>query len=704
MDKAKRLEHPETPFPIGVEYYRAPIPKQECWNEDFARLRAAGFRVIRSASYWNWMEPRPGQYELEDFDQLFDLAEKHGLYVWLDIMLSTHGACPEWLMREYPDMRIVNYRGEPAPDYRAGAFPQGGIRHCYDHPAWREYGGALLRHVVNRYKDRPNLLIWGLWDGVAPASSGHSEKYPCYCDCTVAKYKAWLRERFTLEELNRRLLRRYRRWEDVEPPRSNQAIVEMLPYRQFHYENLVDHLKWMVNEVEQIDPKHEMRAHSLWRPRPWDEQCACHVDSWGMSMGSNDLLTSEDPYKITERAFAFDWTRSVGRNGRWWNEEIYAGMSPAGVGWETKQSDPRELTMLLWMTLAGGAAGAMFWQYRPEYLSFESPGFNLVALDGEPTPRFEGVAHAIQQIEGLKDHLPLECPKADVAIVYHSQSHEVFGFSDRSLKAYDARYMADLRGVYRTLWTHGIPADVVTPRMDWSGYRLLFLPNVALMTEEMQQRIMRTLKESPETRLVAEGSFGMYSSDGQSSYLPPEGFAELFGMRVSDLSRVTERDIQQGQNRMETPYSPVTITTPCGYAVLEPRGGTKAIASLGTDTVAVRTEDGRFTWYGLTFSAGFGDVGQPTLVLGLAKEFGVQPPVTVEGDRVVPVVRRSRQGGCLLFLFNVEDKEAQVTLCPRWKTKEAQDLLKGSTLSLTDGAFSLTVEPWSVDVIHCADE
>ena len=68
-----------------------------------------------------------------------------------------------------------------------------------------------------------------------------------------------------------------------------------------------------------------------------------------MSMSSNDLLASEDPYKIAERVFAFDWSRSVGRNGRWWIEEIYAGMSPAGVGWKTKQSDPRELTTLLWM-------------------------------------------------------------------------------------------------------------------------------------------------------------------------------------------------------------------------------------------------------------------------------------------------------------------------------------------------------------------
>ena len=31
---------------------------------------------------------------------------------------------------------------------------------------------------------------------------------------------------------------------------------------------------------------------------------------------------------------AFDWSRSAGRNGRWWNEEIYAGMSRGGVTWK----------------------------------------------------------------------------------------------------------------------------------------------------------------------------------------------------------------------------------------------------------------------------------------------------------------------------------------------------------------------------------
>ncbi|MBC8427820.1 beta-galactosidase [bacterium] len=713
MFSVKRFYNSEASFLVGVEYYRAPTPKQECWDEDFARLRAAGFQVVRSHSYWNWMEPQLGVYELDDFDHLFDLAEKHELFVWLDIMLATHGACPEWLTREYPDMRVVNYRRQRVEPHAGPAYPQGGMIHCYDHPAWREYGGALIRHVVRRYKDRSKLLVWGLWDGInlASAWSPMCEGYPCYCENTIARYKTWLRERFTLDTLNERTQRRYRRWKDVEPPRSNQNVLEMLLYREFHYQNLADHLKWMVHEVEQIDSNHEVRAHGAWFPRPWDERCAQHVDSWGMSMPSNNLLTSnaplsgtegypsgtEDYPKIADRAFAFDWSRSVGRNGRWWHEEIYAGMSPGGVTWK-KQSDPRELTTLLWMSLASGAAGAMFWQYRPEYLSFESPGYNLVALDGEPTPRFEAAARAVQQIKSLSEHLPLKCPLAKVGIVYHPESQELFSYNGES-----DRFTADLRGVYRTLFQHGIPADIITPRMDWSGYKLLFLPNVTLMNDETQKRIERTLDESPQTHLVAEGSFGMYSADGQSSYCPPEGFADKFGVRVADFSAVTEYDIEQGRNVLETPYGPVKITSPCGYAVLQPRGDTQAIASLNNETVAVRNPDMRFTWYGLTLSAGFGNVGFPALALGLTEEFGIKPKVAVEGDRVVPIVRKSCRGGWLLFVFNIERREAHVTLRPRWQTIRAYDLLTQCDVPVFDDAFQLVIEPWGVAVIHCVE-
>ena len=151
--------------------------------------------------------------------------------------------------------------------------------------------------------------------------------------------------------------------------------------------------------------------------------------------------------------------------------------------------------------------------------------------------------------------------------------------------------------------------------MDWSPYRLIYLTNAALMTDELRKRIEQTLNANPDVRFVADGSFGLYSADGQSSYGPPEGFAERVGVRVADFNAITERDIALGRNVLQTPGGDIPISTPCGYAVLEPKGEATAIASLEGETVAVRSADGRFTWWGMSLSAGFGNAGHPDLVL-----------------------------------------------------------------------------------------
>ena len=692
-----RFAHPDTPFPIGVEYYRGGAPRPEYWDGDFANIRAAGFRIVRSASYWNWMEPARDVYHLDDYDAMFDLAAKHGLSMWLDVMLATHGAAPEWMTRDYPDFRVVNHWGHTYYSNSHPAYPQGGMIHCYDHPVWRERGGKLLRHVVERYKNHPATFIWGIWDGIALSSAwvNQDDGYPCYCEHSIARYMDWLKANYTLEEFNARTLRRYRRWEDVEPPRSDNNVLEMLLFKRFNYENLAGHLQWMIGEVRKIDTVHETRTHGASTPRPWDETCARYADSWGMSMSSNNLLTSEDPYKIAERAFAFDWSRSIGKSGRWWNEEIYSGMARGGVTWK-KQTDPRELTTLLWMTLAHGAAGAMFWQYRPDHVAFESPGYNLAALDGRPTPRLEAVSEAISQINGLSEHLPLRVPKARVAVVNHQASQELFDMNDEN-----ERFLADVRGTYRTLWSNGISVDIVTPAQDWSGYDLVFLTNVALMTDEVGDRIAKTLAGSLTVKLVAEGSFGMYSDNGVSSYSPPEGLGVTFGVRVADYSRVTDLDILRGQAAVETLYGTLPFESETGYAVLDPMPGTEAIASIDGQTVATRTADSRLTWYGFSLSAGLGDVGSPDILYGILRDSGIQAPVAMDGDHVIPVVRESAQGRPLLFLFNFERQDANVYFSPRWKASTARDLLTGESLPRDGEYFHIVVPQWGVGVIAC---
>jgi len=690
------MGHPATPFPVGTEYYRAPMPPQDFWDEDFAAIRAAGMRIVRSFTYWNWMEPQPERYELDDFDRFFELAAKHDLMVWLDLTLATHGACPEWLTREHPDIRVVRADGNPAQPSAGSAYPQGSMIHCYDHPKWKEYGEGLLQAVVSRYKDAPNLIMWGLWDGVNLAAAWGGDGYPCYCDSTLGKYNAWLQSHFTLDTLNERCMRRYRDWADVFPPRNTNNVVEMLLYRQFHYENLAGVLRWQRQVVESVDNTHEIRAHGAHHPRPWDEICAPEIDSWGMSMSSSNLLTTDDDdEKIASHCFSFDWSRSVGRNGRWWNEEIYSGMSPGGVTWK-KQSDPAELTTLLWMSLASGAAGAMFWQYTPEYLSFEAPGYCLTAPDRSPTPRLTAVSKAISGIDAIADHLPLEIPQAEVAIVYSWLSQEIFDYRGEG-----ERYLSDLRGVYRTLWLNNVPADVISPAMDWSGYKVIYLPNAALLDGQTIEKIKTTIDEQPETHLLADGNFGSYAETGHYSFRPPEGLAAVIGAGVADYSMINEKDIVDGNNLLETPYGQIRISSECGYSVIKASGGTKPILTLGDQVVGVETADRRFTWFGVSLSAAFGDAGSPELILPLFDSFGVRSPFELNGDRLIAMRRHSKLGGWLVFLFNLTLKRAQTEVKPEWQIIGATDLLEETPLKLSDRGFSASVEPGGVRVIHC---
>ena len=550
---AERFAHPDTPFPIGVEYYRGGAPKPECWDEDFANIRAAGFRIVRSASYWNWMEPARDTYHLDDYDAMFDLAAKHGLSMWLDVMLATHGAAPEWMTRDYPDFRVVNYRGHTFHSNSHPAYPQGGMIHCYDHPIWRERGGKLLQHVVGRYHDHPAAFVWGIWDGIALSSqwADQHDGYPCYCEHSIARY--WPGSRPTS------------RWKSSTrgPPAATadgRTSSRHVPTTTFS-KCCCSSASTMRISPDTCDGWSERSARSTGYTRPERMAHGSLVPGMRRALATPTPgacrcpRTTCSPAKTPTRSPTAHSRSSgrgaIGKGGRWWNEEIYSGMSPGGVTWK-KQTDPRELTTLLWMTLAHGAAGAMFWQYRPDHVAFESPGYNLAALDGRPTSRLEAVSEAIALIDGLAEHLPLRVPTAKVAIVNHQPSHDLF-----TMNGEGDRFLADLRGTYRTLWTNGVPVDIVTPSHDWASYDLVILSNVALMTGEVRDRIARTLADSPTVRLIASGSFGMYSDSGLSSYDPPEGLGTTFGVRVADFSSVTDIDISQGRATVDPIWRPV---------------------------------------------------------------------------------------------------------------------------------------------------
>lgn len=701
----------DRPFPVGVEYYRPPVPPPEYWDEDFRRISAAGMSIVRVWYSWDWVETLPNHYEFDDLDRLFDLAAQHGLKVWVDTPLGTHMACPAWMLRSHPDMRIVRRDGSVQQNTTGAFAAHGAMTHNFDHPMWRVYVERYLRQFVPRYKDHQALGVWGTWDGIGYAGAWTApDPYPPYNDYTIAKYKDWLHRNYTLDALNERLLRRYRSWEDVDAPRSKAAPVEMRLYLQFHRENMADHLGWMADLIDRLDGTHEQRSHGGSYPAPHHETVSPQIDSWGLSHHSSNRLTTDEPYSIACEAYGFQWCRAMGRNNRWWNEEIY-GSFVGGLHPTEKKTLGEESALYIWLTLIEGGAGAMFWQYRPEYMTYEAPGLNIAALDGEPTERLHAATATIAQIDRIADHLPLAIPRADVAIAYSGPSDDAFDFNDQGVQ-----FIQHHRALYRALWAQSVAMDLVTPAMNWSEYSLVYLPHFAVLDEIAIARLRGLLQATDGPHLVADGYFGTFAGKGHWSFKPPEGLSDLIDCRIADFDVVADFDVRAGKNIVQMECGTFTLPAGTTYSILEAQGDTAPIATIGDEVVGVRSADGRFTWYGFALSATASSAvtGQPgapapaglvhdEVATALLATASVEPWFAITGDRIIAFRRHSRQGGSLIFALNVERRTARTRVQPRWQIDVARDLLEERNLALCDGAFELTLGFGEVAVIHCAD-
>ena len=704
----------QEPFQIGVQYYRAPMPPEEMWDQDFAAIRKSGFDSVRSFTSWNWIEPEPGVYELRDFDLFFKLAEKHELKVVFDFTLSTHMACPDWMLRRHPDMRVVYHTGEVAQAFCNSATAQGGNRHCYDHPHWRIYGAGLFEAVVNRYKNSPAMGMWTVWDGPSLPGRGNDVNRPgarpCYCVHTLAKFKTWLQERYTLEDLNQRLGRRYRSWEDVEAPRSNAFVMSMLLFRRFLDENLAATLRWQIEQVRRLDDQHELHCHGFRYPYPRDVTCAPECDSWGFAAHSTPLTASEDPYVVSNLAYASDWSRAVGKTNRWWYTEIYSGFYHGGLKYR-KQTTPADLAISLWIGLIYAGSGAIFWQYRGEYATHEAPGLSLLSMGGEPLPRLKAVEKTIRSIRTLQPHLPLSVPKAEVGLIYDPDNANLADLEGASNEQWQIT-----RGVHRALWESSIPVDMLPSNMDWSGYKLIYLPNLMLLTRPVINKIKQALQAG--THIVADGMLGVNFETGRFSYQPPDGLSDFLNVKVLDYSRIDDLDVQRGINLIRTPEGQFSVQNPNNYASLIPQGSTQAWAHYGDEVIGVKSAGGKFSWLTVCLGTAFGGLPPPptqdlpmahqllgmapsTLLSPLLRAAGVQSPLTVEGDKVIVMERRSSSGDPLLFVLNLENRVADVKISPRKSAGRAQDLLAGQALPINGNAIALQVPARDVKVVHC---
>ena len=664
----KRTPPPDPAFPFGFQYYRAPTPLPSEWEGDLKRIRAVGATVVQLRAQWRWHERVRGDLVWTDLDRLFDLCEAVGLHVVFKFQLET---APAFVFTEH-DGYQMDGAGNRLPPAALGSNYVGGVMPCFDKSAVREAARPFVTTAVDRYKDRPALLAWNVWN--EPRRRGRSV---CSCPESLAAYRAWLADRFgAVEKFNARFGKAFGSYDEVAGPVSVRDYLEAWLFRQWTMEDVADQVRWIADLVRRFDGAHPVMSHvGLCLPIQdvLDDSSdgvlnAAVVDRYGSSFphwtgdfhgyadieGQATFASNPEGTEFYIYPLIADWVRSITPD--FWINEIY------GNTWwvDTPDFEPEDLAVMTCSALAGGAKGILYWQYRSERLGEESFGAGLTDVAGRPTPRSKAVAAiatAVQESpETFRDWQP---DPADVAILYDRDSdllsrieNASAAFAEQTTVKY--RYKQVLKGLYAMLWRANVAADFLDARrLDALKRYKVLLAGAATIIDGSRAKALAAFVKAGGTLIVEPG----FASRDPRTWLCPQrpagGLAKLTATEELDVKRIEPGNRSLVFEDLELPVAGVlsrlttTLREPVATwadetpAIVEHEVGTGRCITLGVHPA-------------LCF-AGTDDAGWVEFLRRLLGRTGVAPVVETHQRAWVRIGTVGKQPAAFCFNYEADD-------------------------------------------------
>ncbi len=519
------MSNPLNILPFGTQYYRANTPRPDAWERDIANIRKCGFNTVKLMLTWSWINPAEGVYRYEDFDWLMELCRENGLRVILNPVYPA----PAWLIRRYPESQKATHGGQR---FRGGEL-------CMHHEETTRARMEFIRETVLHYREHPALLCWDVANEPEAENGICREeavsKLTCCCERSLAAFQKWLEKKYgTIDALNAVWVRRYGSFEEIDVPDSGFYYSDMIDWRLFMVDSLTEECRKRIRAAKEADPDHPVMIHTVTMPFFPLATCCCDeyavaedCDLFGNTMGSIPLTASI--------------THSAAPGKMVINSEIHA------IGGSTydrpKFNGMEDMKRHIYGPLAQGIKGFVFWQYRPERLSFEAPAWGLTDLAGNTTPWLDATVKLADAVLKNADIILNSEPDVQVGVI-NSQKGQLFDFCARPGGQW---YMRSVMGAHAMFRAAGYEADLIgdlqlTPEF-LSKYKVLYDP-FPYCKDAKTCNVLKEWVKNGGT-LIAESCFGGFSSDDGLHTIdqPGFGFAEVFGaeeLRVTTAANFTD--------------------------------------------------------------------------------------------------------------------------------------------------------------------
>jgi beta-galactosidase len=529
-------------FYFGVDYY----PEQwehSRWTTDVQLMREARVNIVRLAEFaWSRLEPEHGQYQFAWLDEVINLLGENGIQV---VLGTPTASPPPWVMERFPDAFI---------QWADGRVATYGSRreYCPNHRGYRELSRSITRSMAEHFQDNPHVIGW---------QTDNEFGDRCYCSHCQQAFQNWLKERFqTLEMVNQRWgavfwSQEYSKWEQIPTPKKTGYIHNPgleLDYFRFMSESYIDFQNEQIAILRETCSEHFI-THNL----------------MGFSYNNLDYFAFSQPLDFVTwdnyprgfwiqnqlvdaaaLALGHDTMRGL-KQKNFWVMEAHSG--PAG--WDIIGSTPRPNEIRLWayQAIAHGADGIVFFRWRTARYGAEQYWHGVLDHDGKPRRRyaeFKQLGHELQQI-GTR--IQGSQPQADVAMLLSYDSRFAFQIQPNNESFSYPKHFLDY---YRALYDRNITVNVVSPHDNYSAYRVLVVPALYVVTNELAQKLSDFVGNGGTLVLTARSGVKEESNAVVNLALPGL-LRELCGIEIAEYDSLRNAEtvgikFQVTGNRVET--------------------------------------------------------------------------------------------------------------------------------------------------------
>ena len=638
----------------GVAYY------PEHWGEDRIEedailMKQAHFNVVRMAEFaWTRIQPSEHTFNFEWLDKAIEIFANHGIKT----VLGTPTACPpKYLMDRYPDIYTYDFQGIKR------CF--GSRRHyCFNSHNYLMAAQIITCAMANHYKDNENIIAWQIDNEL-----GGDQNTLCFCDNCKKAFQAWLKVKYEkISNLNREWgtevwSQLYSNFEEIEPPKYTHTVKNpsaCLDYKRFCSNSAVIAQRMQIEIIKNVNTSWNVTTNTFGVEASIDyHELSKDTDFISWDDYPNLTLEKITPYS---HAMGLDAMRGC-KNKSFWSMETQTGTPGGDILFQTPR--PGDMKRWVMQTIARGAQSILYFRWRTNFMGAEQYWHGILNHDGIPRRLYNEARQIGEDLIKINNYVNFEVKKSSAALVYSQEISWAFQIQPL-IVGYN--YYEHVKEYYKAAFDNNFQLDIISPNDDFTGYKILILPNFLFCIPEWSKKIEAFVQKGGT--IIMDFRSGVKDSNNKVIIKTlPCDFVDVLGFEIEEYGIILNEEkvfiksekFNGSAKKWYDMIVPATAKTLAYYDCNDYYNNYPAI-------LLNHYQKGK-SYY---ISSSLNDELLYSFLKYVFNEEGIYP--VIETPIGVEAIQKNSDSGDLIFIINHDEKEQLINL-----KREYEDLLTSQT-------------------------